>query len=52
MDQRDKQNLAVAAVAFLLIVAGIWLMNTMHRNSLVEECLMARRRNCDALLER
>lgn len=50
MDQRDRQNLAVAVVVIVLVVAGVWLMNTMRRNGLVEDCLMAHRRNCDALL--
>jgi uncharacterized membrane protein YjjP (DUF1212 family) len=52
MDARDRQNLAVAAVVIVLILAGVWLMNAMRRHGLVEDCLMARRRNCDPLLER
>jgi hypothetical protein len=50
VDQRDRQNLAVAVVVIVLVVAGVWLMYTMRRNGLVEDCLMAHRRNCDALL--
>jgi uncharacterized membrane protein YjjP (DUF1212 family) len=50
MDQQDRQNIAVAVVVIVLIVAGVWLMNTMRRNGQVEDCLMAHRRNCDALL--
>jgi uncharacterized membrane protein YjjP (DUF1212 family) len=50
MDQRDRQNLAVAVAVIVLVVAGVWLMNSMRRNGLVEDCLMAHRRNCDALL--
>jgi hypothetical protein len=52
LDQRDRQNIAVAVVVLVLVIAGVWLMNTMRRNGLLEECLMARRRNCDALLNR
>ena len=52
MDEQDWQNLAVAAIVVVLVVLGVWLMNTMRRNGLVEDCLMAHRRNCDALLER
>jgi uncharacterized membrane protein YjjP (DUF1212 family) len=50
MNQQDRQNIAVAVVVIVLIVAGVWLMNTMRRNGQVEDCLMAHRRNCDALL--
>ena len=49
MDPRDRQNLAVAVVVVLLVVVGVWLMNTMRRNGQVEDCLMAHRRNCDAI---
>lgn len=52
MDERDRQNLAVAVVVIVILVAGVWLMNTMRRHGQVEDCLMAHRRNCDALLER
>jgi hypothetical protein len=52
MDQHDKQNLAAAIVVVAILVAGLWLMVNMRRHGLVEECLMAHRRNCDALLER
>ena len=52
MDERDKQNLAAAIVVIVLLVAGYWLMTTMHRHGVVEDCLMAHRRNCDRLLER
>jgi hypothetical protein len=50
VDQQDRQNIAVAVVVIVLILAGVWLMNTMRRNGQVEDCLMAHRRNCDALL--
>jgi hypothetical protein len=51
LDHRDKQNLAAAAVVIALLVAGLWLMMSMRRHGLVEDCLMAHRRNCDALLD-
>lgn len=52
MDRQDKQNLAAAIVVVALLVAGYWLMSTMHRQGIVEDCLMAHRRNCDQLLDR
>lgn len=52
MDTRDRQNLAAAIVVIVLVIAGVWLMNTMRRNSEVEDCLMQHRRNCDAILQR
>jgi hypothetical protein len=52
LDARDRQNLAAAIVVVILIIAGVWLMTNMRRNGQVEDCLMAHRRNCDALLER
>jgi hypothetical protein len=51
LDHRDKQNLAAAAIVIALLVAGLWLMMSMRRHGLVEDCLMAHRRNCDALLD-
>lgn len=47
MDQGDKQNLLVAAVVIAMIVGAYWLITTIHRNGKLEECLMARRRNCE-----
>jgi hypothetical protein len=32
----------------LLVVGGLWLQRHMHANALMEDCLMAGRRNCDA----
>jgi hypothetical protein len=52
LEHRDKQNLAAAAIVIVLLVAGLWLMISMRRHGLVEDCLMARRRNCDALLDK
>lgn len=52
MDRQDKQNLAAAIVVVAILIAGYWLMTTMHRHGIVEECLMQRRRNCDQLMDR
>jgi hypothetical protein len=52
LDQRDQQNVAVAVVVLVLVLVGVWLMHTMRRNGLIEDCMMARRRNCEALLDK
>ena len=49
MDQRDRQNLAVAIVVVLLIGLGYWVMSSMRAQSRLEECLMQRRRDCDQI---
>ncbi len=49
MDRRDRQNLAVAIVALAILAGGYWLMNAMHRNAQLEECLMRRRLNCEQI---
>lgn len=49
MDQRDRQNLAVAIVAVVILVGGYWLMSAMHRNAQLEECLLRRRLNCEQI---
>ena len=46
MDQRDRQNLIVAVVIVGLIVAAYWLMSELNRRGKLEQCLMARRRDC------
>ena len=46
MDQRDKQNLLVAFVAIALILATYWFMSELNRRGRLEQCLMARRRDC------
>ncbi|MBV9076058.1 MAG: hypothetical protein JO048_01055 [Methylobacteriaceae bacterium] len=50
MDQRDRQNLAVAIVVIILIAGGYWLTTVLHRNAQLEDCLMQRRRNCEQLV--
>ncbi len=52
MDERDRQNLVVAVVVIVLVVASYWLMTELRRRGQVEDCLMQRRRDCDALLQR
>ena len=50
MDGQDRQNLVVALVVVVLLVAAYWLLTNLHRGSQVEDCLLQRRRNCDQLL--
>ena len=49
MDERDRQNLIVAAVVLVLIVATYWVITAMTANARLEECLQQRRRNCEQL---
>ena len=46
MDRRDRQHLAVAALVLAMIFAAYWLMSELTRRGKLEECLMARRRDC------
>ncbi|TGE02394.1 hypothetical protein [Methylobacterium nonmethylotrophicum] len=42
---------ALAAILFLaaLVIGGVWLANTLRRESVREDCLMSGRRDCAAL---
>ncbi|NNM71878.1 hypothetical protein [Enterovirga aerilata] len=46
MDGRDRLHLAIAGVAAALILATWWLMSELDRRGKLEQCLMARRRDC------
>lgn len=48
----DRQTAGLAAFAFvlLLLVAGLHLVHTLHKKSIIEDCLMAGRMNCDKLV--
>lgn len=46
MDRQDWQNLAVALFALALIGGLYWLSTEMTRRGKLEQCLMARRRDC------
>jgi uncharacterized membrane protein len=47
---RQTASLAGLAVALLLVVIGLFLVRALHAKSAVEDCLMAGRHNCDAVL--
>lgn len=36
----------VGAFVAAFVVTGVWLLETMRENALIEECLMAGRKNC------
>ena len=50
----DRQTSSLAALAFVLalVIAGLFLTQTLRRGGQVEDCLMAGRRDCDKLLAR
>ncbi len=47
---RQTASLAGLAAALLLIVAGLYLIKVLHHTCAIEDCLLAGRRNCDALV--
>ncbi len=44
---------ALLALLFIvvLLVGGVWIERRMHANSLVEDCMLAHRNNCDRLVQ-
>lgn len=51
-DEEDRltASLAGLAVALLVVVAGLFLVQQLRDKAQVEDCLMAGRFNCDAVL--
>jgi len=49
---RRTAGLAAIVVVLLLLIGGLLLTRTLHRKSVLEDCLMAGRRDCDQLLTR
>ena len=47
---RQTASLAGLAAALVLVVAGLFLVNHLRDKSMVEDCLMSGRFNCDAVL--
>lgn len=47
---RQTASLAGLAVALLLVVVGLFLIHALHEKTRVEDCLLAGRLNCDALV--
>lgn len=52
LEAADRQTASLAAVAviLLLLVAGLFLIRELHAKSMIEDCLLAGRRDCDALV--
>jgi hypothetical protein len=53
-DDIDRQTASLAAVAviLLLLVCGLFLVQTLRNKAAIEDCLMAGGRNCDVLIGR
>jgi hypothetical protein len=47
---RRTAGLAAIVVVLVLLIGGLWLTQTLHKKSVMEDCLMAGRQNCDALI--
>jgi hypothetical protein len=48
--RRQTSGLAGIAVVLLLLVGGLFLVQQLRSASIIEDCLMAGRKNCDALV--
>lgn len=46
---RRRANLIILAIAVLLVVGGVWVVNALIDARKAEECLESGRRNCDTL---
>ncbi len=51
-DEANRQTASLAAMAVILalIVAGLFLVQTLRTSTAIEDCLLAGRRNCDKLV--
>jgi hypothetical protein len=47
---RRTAGLAAIVVVLLLLIGGLLLTQTLRKKSQLEDCLMAGRRDCDALV--
>jgi hypothetical protein len=48
---RQTSSLAGVAITLLLLVIGLFLVRQLHQKSMVEDCLMAGRTQCDWLVQ-
>ena len=46
-DQRQRQNLAVAVAAILLVALSIWALIAFKKSNETMDCYAANHRNCD-----
>jgi phosphate starvation-inducible membrane PsiE len=51
-EEADRQTTSLAglAVALLLVVIGLFLVRTLQVKSVIEDCLLSGRSNCDAVV--
>jgi hypothetical protein len=49
--ERQTRALAALAVVLALAVAALFLVQHLRREGQIEDCLMAGRSNCDALID-
>ncbi len=47
---RQTASLLAIVVVLVLLVVSLFLVQRLHRNATVEDCIMAGRNNCDALV--
>jgi hypothetical protein len=50
-DDRQTASLAAVAVILTLLAIGLFLVHTLRHAARVEDCLLAGRRNCDAVAQ-
>ena len=48
---RRTAGLAAIVVVLLLLIGGLILAKTLHKKSVLEDCLLAGRRDCDRLID-
>jgi len=48
---RRTAGLAAIVVVLLLLIGGLMLTKTLHKKSMLEDCLMAGHRDCDRLID-
>jgi hypothetical protein len=47
---RQTASLVGMVIILFLLIGGLFLVHQLRRSSMIEDCLMAGRRDCDALL--
>jgi hypothetical protein len=51
-DGADRQTASLAGMAFalLLVILGLFLIHRLHAKTMIEDCLMSGRTNCDKIV--
>jgi hypothetical protein len=47
---RQTASLAGMAITLLVVVASLFLLKELHNKAMIEDCLLAGRSNCDAVV--